>query len=79
MGWWFNMAEKAKDSKAKKTVKKFTKFFKEVRSELKKVVWLNKQQLFNNIVAVTFICLVFGIVIWIVDFGLSIVVEHTLK
>lgn len=73
------MAEKAKDSKLKKTSKKFIKFFKEVRSELKKVVWLNRQQLFNNIIAVMFICIVFGIVIWIADFGLSMIVELTLK
>ena len=73
------MAEKVKDLKAKKTVKKFIKFFKEVRSELKKVVWLNRQQLFNNIIAVLFICLAFGIVVWVADFGLSRIVEIILR
>ncbi|NSW91643.1 MAG: preprotein translocase subunit SecE [Firmicutes bacterium] len=73
------MADKVKDSKAKMAVKKFTKFFKEVKSELKKVVWLNRQQLFNNIVAVLVICFIFGVIIWIVDFGLSKIVELTLR
>ena len=36
VGWWFDMAEKAKDSKAKSS-KEIYKIFKEVRSELKVV------------------------------------------
>lgn len=73
------MAKKSGNLNAKNTMKKIIKFFKEIKSELKKVVWLNKQQLFNSIIAVLFICLVFGIIIWVLDFGLSVVVEHTLK
>jgi len=73
------MAEKVKESKSKLMMKKTVKFFKEVRSELKKVVWLTRKQLANNMIAVLAICLLFGIIIWVVDFGLSKIVEITLK
>lgn len=73
------MAERVKESKAKAIARKFTRFVKEIRSELKKVVWLNRQQLFSNIVAVLVICLFFGIIIWILDFGLSWIVDFALR
>ena len=73
------MVDRINESRAKAVIKKLVKFIKEVRSELKKVVWLNRQQLFNNIVAVLVICLFFGIIIWILDFGLSWIVEFTLR
>ena len=73
------MAEKVKESKNKLMIRKTAKFFKEVRSELKKVVWLTRKQLANNMIAVLAICLLFGAIIWIVDFGLSKIVEVTLK
>jgi preprotein translocase subunit SecE len=47
------------------------KFFKEVRSELKKVIWPTKQQLFNNTLTVLLACLVVGALIWTTDYGLG--------
>lgn len=73
------MADKIKESKIKLMMKKSVKFFKEIRSELKKVVWLTKKQLLNNMIGVLAICLLFGVIIWVVDFGLSRIVEFTLK
>jgi preprotein translocase subunit SecE len=73
------MVERIKESKAKAVIRKLTKFTKEVRSELKKVVWLNRQQLFSNIIAVLVICLFFGAIIWILDFGLSWIVDFALR
>jgi len=73
------MAEKESKAKKSSIIKKLIKFFKEVRSELKKVVWLSRRQLFNNIAAVIVICLFFGIFIWALDFGLSWIVDIALR
>lgn len=73
------MVERVKESKGKVIARKITKFTKEVRFELKKVVWLNRQQLFSNIVAVLVICLFFGIIIWALDFGLTWIVDFAIR
>ncbi len=55
---------------AEATVKKqnkAVKFFKEVKSELKKVVWPSKKQVVNNTLIVIAAVLVIGIVIWAFD------------
>jgi preprotein translocase subunit SecE len=69
------MADKANSKdiagKGRILAKKTTRFFKEVVSELKKVVWLTKKQLIQNVVAVLAVSLFFGIIIWIADFGFS--------
>lgn len=48
------------------------RFFKEIRLEIKKVIWPTKQQLVNNTLVVFLTCLSVGIVIWAADalFGL---------
>ncbi len=65
------MAEEVikKESKASNLRKSLTRFFKDVKSELKKVIWPNRQQLTNNTLTVLLACLVVGIIIWIADFG----------
>jgi len=65
------MRMEAKNSKGKK----FTKFVKDVRLELKKVIWPTKQQLINNTLTVLVACLLVGIVIWIADFGVGKITE----
>ena len=59
--------------------KKIVKHFKEVRGELKKVVWLTREQLITSTIAVFAVCLFFGITIWIVDLGFSLIMEYTFK
>ena len=61
------MAEEVKDSKFGNARRNLTKFFRDVKSELKKVIWPNKQQLINNTATVLAACLVTGIFIWIAD------------
>ncbi len=61
------MAEKAKVSRLKNTWKSLSKFFRDIRSELKKVVWLNRKQLVNNTITVLLACLIIGAVIWVAD------------
>lgn len=61
------MTEVAKTSKLNQIPKGILKFIREIRSELKKVVWLNRKQLINNTITVLLACLVIGIIIWISD------------
>lgn len=72
------MTEDAKGSKTKKKRKSIIKFIKDIRSELKKVIWPNRQQLINNTITVLVACLVIGSIIWIADFLLSNIVDYTL-
>lgn len=69
------MAEDVKVSKFAATRKNFVRFFKDIRSELKKVIWPNKTQLINNTVTVLTCCLIVGLMIWIVDAGLTKAVD----
>ena len=65
------MAEEVvkKDSKVANVQKGLTRFFKDVRSELKKVIWPSKTQLINNTLTVLGACVVIGALIWIADLG----------
>ena len=65
------MADEVKVSRFSKRKKVITKFFSEVRYELKKVIWPNRSQLINNTATVLLTCLVIGAIIWVFDFGLG--------
>ncbi len=62
-------------AKTKKSGNKITKFFKEVKSELKKVTWPSKKQVIKNTLVVIAAVVIIGIVIWVLDllfsFGLG--------
>ena len=47
------------------------RFFKDYKSEVKKIVWPSAKSVFRNTLIVLVICLIIGAFIWIVDFGLS--------
>ena len=72
------MAEEVKVSKLGNTRKNFVRFFKEVRSELKKVIWPSRTQLRNNTFTVLACCFIVGAVIWVVDWGLTEVIKKVL-
>lgn len=72
------MAENVKVSKFAKARKSVVRFFKEIKNELKKVIWPTKEQMVNNTLTVLFTCLVVGITIWIADLGLTKLVELVL-
>jgi preprotein translocase subunit SecE len=58
------------ESSAKKKVnpiKAIAGFFKELRSEMKKIVWPTRQQLINNTVIVIIAIVVIGAFVWIFD------------
>lgn len=62
------MAEEAKGSKLEKAGKNTGRFFREIRSELKKVIWPTKKQLINYTMTVLASCLAIGVIIWVADF-----------
>lgn len=60
------------DEKVKvKFGKRISVFLKEIRSELKKVIWPTKSQLINNTLTVLAFCLIMGAMIWVADFVFS--------
>ena len=72
------MAENAGTSKMAKARKNLVRFFKDIRTELKKVIWPTRQQLMNNTITVLITCFVVGAIIWVADFALDNVVRWTL-
>ncbi|MBQ7045226.1 MAG: preprotein translocase subunit SecE [Clostridia bacterium] len=51
--------------------KRVVRFIKDYKSEVKKIVWPGPKSVIKNTVVVLAVCLVIGIVIWLVDFGLG--------
>lgn len=72
------MADEVKVSKFGNARKNLVRFFKEVRSELKKVIWPSATQLRNNTFTVLACCFIVGAIIWIVDAGLNTIIQNTL-
>lgn len=72
------MTENARTSKLANVKKRFVKFFKDIRNELKKVIWPTKDQLINNTISVLMVCLLVGGIIWVSDAVLGKIVEWTL-
>ena len=52
-----------------RTGKRLAKWFREMRSELKKVVWPSGKQLVNNTVVVLVAVLIVGIIVCLFDLG----------
>ena len=61
------MAEAKKANWFKRTLGKIAKYFRELKSELKKVVWPTPQQLLKNTLVVVACVLVVGVFIWVFD------------
>jgi len=62
------MAEVKKENWFARTWGKVKKYFRELRSELKKVVWPTPQQVLKNALVVCGCVLVVGVFIWVFDF-----------
>ena len=61
------MAEVKKENWFARTWGKLKKFFRELRSELKKVVWSTPKQVLKNTLIVLACVLVVGVFIWVFD------------
>lgn len=68
-------AVKAKPKKEKKSSGKFSRFFKDLKSEVKKVVWPNKKQVKNHTLVVLGFMAVAAVFLWIVDGILGLIVH----
>ena len=62
------MAEAKKEHWFSRTFGKVAKYFRELRSELKKVVWPTYQQVLKNALVVVACVVVVGLFIWLFDF-----------
>lgn len=51
--------------------KRVIRFFRDYKSEVKKIVWLGWRDVLKNTVIVLIMCLLIGVFIWLVDFGLG--------
>ena len=51
--------------------KRFVRFVKDYKSEVKKIVWPTGRTVFKNTIIVLTICLLLGAFIWLVDLGLA--------
>ncbi len=57
---------------AKLTIlKRIVRFFRDYKSEVKKIVWPSVKDVAKNTLIVLIICLIIGAFIWVVDFGLA--------
>ncbi len=57
---------------AKLTIfKRIVRFFRDYKSEVKKIVWPGWKEVQKNTLIVLIICLVIGALIWVIDFGLA--------
>ena len=80
------VAESAAVTKAKKKKKdkpgliaRIKRWFREMRSELKKVVWPTRKQLINNVIVAIVVIVCSGIVIWAFDQVASLAVKALIR
>lgn len=59
--------------------KRIVLFFRDYKSELKKIVWPDFKKVFRNTVIVLIVCLVIGILVWAVDYGLGNLIKLLLS
>ena len=73
------MAEVKKENWFKRAWAAICRYFRELKSELKKVVWSTPQQVLKNTLIVVACVLVVGVFIWLFDFvagwGISALLE----
>ena len=72
------MPENTRTSKLGITRTKIGRFFKDIRNELKKVIWPTREQLIKSTVSVLVICFLLGGIIWVSDLILGKIVGWTL-
>ena len=56
-----------KEDKKPGLFKRIAKWFREMKSELKKVVWPTRKQTLNNVIVAVVVMVLAGIVIWAFD------------
>ena len=63
------MSDEKKNSKAKKpsVFARAGKWFRELKAEMRKIVWPTRQQTINNMLVVIAAVLIVGIFVWVLD------------
>ena len=61
----------AKETKGLTIPKRVVRFIRDYKSECKKIVWPGLRDVVKNTVITLIMCLIVGILIWLVDFGLG--------
>ena len=69
------MAEVKKENWFAKTWGKVSRYFRELRSELKKVVWPTPKQVLKNALVVLVCVLVVGLFIWLFDSVAQLIID----
>ena len=69
------MAEVKKENWFAKTWGSVRRYFRELRSELKKVVWPTPKQVLKNALVVLMCVLVVGVFIWLFDFVAQFIID----
>ena len=69
------MAEAKKANWFKRTLGKIAKYFRELKSELKKVVWPTPEQVLKNALVVIACVVVVGAFIWLFDYAAQFIVN----
>lgn len=68
------------ESKGKKTIiQRIGLFFRDYKSEVKKIVWPNLNDVVKNTVIVLIMCLLVGAFIWLLDWGLGSLIKVILN
>ncbi len=65
----------AKATGGKTILRKVIQFFRDYKSEIKKIVWPSFKDVVKNTGIVLVMCAIVGILIWTVDFGLGAIVD----
>ena len=73
------MAEAKKENFFARAGKRISRWFREMKSELKKVVWPTKKQTLNNVVVAAVVMVASGIVIWAFDQLALLIVNSLIK
>ncbi|MBR4099818.1 MAG: preprotein translocase subunit SecE [Clostridia bacterium] len=56
-------------------MQKVVLFFRDNKSEVKKIVWPSLRDVVKNTITVIVMCLIIGALIWAIDFGLGQLLE----
>ena len=59
----------------KKLIEKLSVFFVNIKAEFKKIIWPKREELAKQTLIVIVICLMFGLMIFAMDTGLSAVLK----
>ena len=68
-------AEEKKPNIFKRFFRRIAKWFREMKSELKKVVWPTRKQLLNNVIVCIVVILICGVFIWLFDWIAGVAVK----